>query len=194
MYKKQGKVAFSMSCTTVRTHQHFRKDAFGDGTTSDVTIGMWRHTQPVTNQVMPWYWKKLPIYKSKDPENFAAMHFLLVMWSRQLPDEWPEACISLIVVGAGIMHDFGDDPIKNQAIWLVKSQNQGNNLHIMIESDIYHKPSECVNPALRGTARNVGCALSKNVWGTKMLHREKNDVSQLNKFCRSPKFKNIRRS
>ena len=40
-YKKQGKLAFSTSCTAVRPHD--------DGTASDVKIGMWRHNQQAMN-------------------------------------------------------------------------------------------------------------------------------------------------
>ena len=36
-----------------------------------------------------------------------------------LPEEWPEACGSLTVVGAGTKHGFGTDPIRNPTIWLV---------------------------------------------------------------------------
>ena len=52
--------------------------------------------------------------------------FVLVMWPWQLLEEWPEACGSLTVVSAVIMHSFGTDPIRNPAIWLVESQNQVN--------------------------------------------------------------------
>ena len=52
--------------------------------------------------------------------------FVLVTWPWRLPEEWPEACSSLTVVGAGTMHGFGTDPIRNPTIWLVESQNQVN--------------------------------------------------------------------
>ena len=51
---------------------------------------------------------------------------VLFTWPWRLPEEWPEACGSLAVVGAGIMHDFGSDPIRNPTIWLVGSRNQVN--------------------------------------------------------------------
>ena len=54
-YKKQGKLAFSTSCTAVRPHRCLRNDA---GTASDVTIGMWRHNQQATNHERngkPWF-------------------------------------------------------------------------------------------------------------------------------------------
>ena len=44
----------------------------------------------------------------------------------QLPEEWPEACGSLAVVGAAIKHGFGTDPIRNPTIWLAESRNQVN--------------------------------------------------------------------
>ena len=54
------------------------------------------------------------------------MRFVLVTWPWRLPEEWPEACGSLTVIGAGIMHGFGTDPIRNQTIWLMESRNQVN--------------------------------------------------------------------
>ena len=50
--------------------------------------------------------------------------FVLVTWPWQLPEEWPEACSSLTVVGAGTMHGFGTNPIRNPTIWLAESWNQ----------------------------------------------------------------------
>ena len=41
-------------------------------------------------------------------------------------EEWPEACGSLTVVGAGTKHSFGTDPIRNPTIWLAESRNQVN--------------------------------------------------------------------
>ena len=48
------------------------------------------------------------------------------MWPWQLPEEWPEACGSLTVVGAATKHGFGTDPIRNPTIWLAESRNQVN--------------------------------------------------------------------
>ena len=62
---------------------------------------------------------KLHICKSKGHENFEAMRFYFGQ-----PEEWPEACGSLTVVGAGTKHGFGTDPIRNPTIWLVESRNQ----------------------------------------------------------------------
>ena len=52
--------------------------------------------------------------------------FVLVTWPWRLPEEWPEACGSLTVVGAGTKHGFGTDPIRNPTIWLAESRNQVN--------------------------------------------------------------------
>ena len=52
--------------------------------------------------------------------------FVLVTWPRRLPEEWPEACGSLTVVFAGIMHGFDTGPITNPTIWLVESRTQVN--------------------------------------------------------------------
>ena len=52
--------------------------------------------------------------------------FVLVTWPLQLPEEWPEACSSLTVVGAGTMHGFGTNPIRNPTIWLAESWNQNS--------------------------------------------------------------------
>ena len=57
-YKKQRKLAFSTSCTAVRPHRRLRNDAWRRPTVSDVTIGMWRHNQQVTNHEhngKPWF-------------------------------------------------------------------------------------------------------------------------------------------
>ena len=75
---------------------------------------------------MPRIWKKLHICKIKRHENFEAMCFVLVTWPWRLPEEWPEACGSLTVVGAGTKHGFGIDPIRNPTIWLAESRNQVN--------------------------------------------------------------------
>ena len=52
--------------------------------------------------------------------------FVLVTWPWRLLEEWSEACGSLTVVGAGTMHGFGTDPIRNPTIWLVGSRIQVN--------------------------------------------------------------------
>ena len=52
--------------------------------------------------------------------------YILVTWPWRLTEEWPEACGSLTVVGAGTKHGFGTDPIRNPTIWLVESRNQVN--------------------------------------------------------------------
>ena len=50
--------------------------------------------------------------------------FVLVTWPWRLPEEWLEVCGSLTVVGAGTMHGFGTDPIRNPSIWLLESRNE----------------------------------------------------------------------
>ena len=52
--------------------------------------------------------------------------FILVTWPWRLPEEWTKACGSLTVVGAGTMHGFGTDPMRNPKIWLVESRNRVN--------------------------------------------------------------------
>ena len=54
------------------------------------------------------------------------MCFVLVTWSLQLPEELPEECGSLTVVGAGTKQGFGIDLIRNPTIWLAESRNQVN--------------------------------------------------------------------
>ena len=132
-----------------------------EGTASDVTIGMWRHNEQVTNhkrnddpwfllpkqlshtvykscyavewmllrkyvQVMPWNLKKLPIINLNSTIISKRCVFGLVTWPWRLPEEWPEACGSLTMVGAGTMHGFGTDPIRNLIIWCAESQDQVN--------------------------------------------------------------------
>ena len=62
----------------------------------------------------------------KATENSKRCVFVLVTWPWRLPEEWPEACGSLTVVGAGTKHGFGTDLIRNPTIWLVENQNQVN--------------------------------------------------------------------
>ena len=52
--------------------------------------------------------------------------FVLVTWPWRLLEEWPEACGSLTVVGAGTMHVFCTYPTRNPTIWLVETRNQVN--------------------------------------------------------------------
>ena len=52
--------------------------------------------------------------------NATKMHFCF----GHVLEEWPEACCSLNVVSARIMHGFGTDPIRNPTIWLLESWNQ----------------------------------------------------------------------
>ena len=48
---------------------------------------------------------------------------VLVAWSWRLLEEWLEACGSLTMVGAGFMHGFGTEPIRNLTNWLVEGWN-----------------------------------------------------------------------
>ena len=66
--------------------------------------------------------------------------FILVTWPWWLPEEWPEACGSLTVVGAGTKHGFGTDqhPIMltplgiRQSDWW-RAGIRSTNLHIVVE-------------------------------------------------------------
>ena len=63
------------------------------------------------------------LWTTKISKRFA---FVLDTWSWRLPEEWPEACGSITVVGAGTMPGFGIHPIRNPTIWLAESGNQVN--------------------------------------------------------------------
>ena len=84
-----------------------------------------------------WYYENMNKWSHETRGNYPFINFqatkiskrcvfVLATWSWRLPGEWPEACGSLTVVGAGIMHCFGTDPIRNPTIWLVESRNQVN--------------------------------------------------------------------
>ena len=73
--------------------------------------------------VMPWNWKKLPIYTSKCHENFEAMCFCFAHVTLTVTGRMTRSG-SLSVVGTGIMHCLGTDPIRNPTIWLAESRNQ----------------------------------------------------------------------
>ena len=60
--------------------------------------------------------RKYPFIDIKATEISKRCVYVLVTWPWRLPEEWPEACSTLTVVGAGIMHGFGTDPLR-QSDW-----------------------------------------------------------------------------
>ena len=59
--------------------------------------------------------------------------FVLVTWPWQLPEEWPEACSSLTVVGAGTMHGLALTQLGiRQSDWR-RAGIRTANLHIVVE-------------------------------------------------------------
>ena len=49
---------------------------------------------------------------------------MFLFWSSGWKNDWKRG--SFTMVGSGIIHGFGTDPIKNPTIWLVEGQNQVN--------------------------------------------------------------------
>ena len=65
--------------------------------------------------------------------------FVLVTWPWRLPEEWPEACGSWTVVGAGTMHVLA---LTQLGIWQSDWWRAGitsTNLHIVVEFWITHR-------------------------------------------------------
>ena len=112
-YNKQEKLGFSTCCTAVRPYRSLRNDAWRRVTHDD---DEWCHESKINYTFVNLKARKI----SK------RCVFVLVTWPWRLPEEWPVACGSLTVVGAGTMHGFGTDPIRNPTIWLVESRNQVN--------------------------------------------------------------------
>ena len=97
-------------------------------------------TMSFTSDDMPlneWYYENMYKWCHETHRNYPYINpkatkiskrgfFVLVTWPWWLPAEWPEVCGSLTVVGAGTMHGFGTEPIRNPTIWLAESQNQVN--------------------------------------------------------------------
>ena len=77
-------------------------------------------------QVMPWFYKKLHICKSKGHENFEAMRYCFGHMSLMATWRMTGSVRSLTLVGAGTNRGFGTDPIRNPTIWLVGSRDQVN--------------------------------------------------------------------
>ena len=59
--------------------------------------------------------------------------FVLVAWPLRLPEEWPEACGSLTVVGARTMHGLALSQLRIQQSDLRKAWIRSINLHIVVQ-------------------------------------------------------------
>ena len=113
--------------------------------TNSATVNLGFHFQNTlamlfTSDDMPlseWYNENMSKWCHESRKNYTFINlkatkiskrcgFVLVTWPWWLPEEWPKACGSLNVVGAGTMHGFGTEPIRNPTIWLVESRKQVN--------------------------------------------------------------------
>ena len=94
-----------------------------------------------------WYYENMNKWSHESRGNYPFINFqatkiskrcvfVLATWPWRLPGEWPEACGSLTVVGAGTMHGFGTDPIRIRQFDWWRAGIRSTNLHIVVECHI----------------------------------------------------------
>ena len=83
-----------------------------------------------------WKWchesrRNYPFINVKATKVQKSCVFVLVTWPWQLPEEWPEACSSLTVVGAGTVLALTQLGIRQSDRW--RAGIKSTNLHIVVE-------------------------------------------------------------